>query len=326
MTKLFSFFLSLSFVACSLTACSHGSLRKGPLLAKSEQYGKLSDASSKFDTDVVLIPQWHLPPSMTTTLSSSGLPQSENQRAIYRQLIEWVEAGQVKTVIVEGCEGEVKEGFSDRFNGWTLADLQRLSSEQLDNVMTQVGLKLKAKVGTKVRVICGDNLALIKKHQLILSDMRGLLGFKVRIEQYKDDKTKRADYVATARDLLNLPATTADSAVISKIDDDLRQKLVDFNQVIHERNELFALRAQSKDAAPVTAIVIGAIHIEDLDHQLQDAKLTTQTFTPIGLKGDEGDLLAQIQSLLAKPGAKPAANAGQTPDPISGPKFEEITK
>ncbi len=304
MIKIFSLLLSFSIFACSLSACSHGFLQKGALLATSTQYGKLSDASSKSATDVVLIPQWHLSPTTDTTSSSAGLPQSENQRAIYRQLIEWVESGQVKTVLVEGCEGEVQDGFSDHFNGWSLADLQKLSAEQLDNVMTQVGLKLKAKVGSKVRVICGDNLALIKKHQLILSDMRGLLGFKIRIEQFKDDLKKRADYIATVRDLLKLSVGTDDSTVISKLDDELRQKLVDFNQVLHERNELFALRAQSRDATPITAIVIGAIHIRDLDRQLQDAKLTTQTFTPTGLAGDEGDLLSQIQTLLAKPSAK----------------------
>lgn len=295
MPKFFGFIL----LALTLAGCSHGSLRKAPLLQSSAQYGNVSDASSNADADVVLIPQWHLTPGTTTTLSSAGLPQSENQRAIYRQLVEWVEGGQVKTVIVEGCEGEIQDGFPDRFNGWTLGDLQKLSAEQLDNAMTQVGLKLKAKVGRKVHVICGDSLSLIKRHQLILSDMRGLLGFRVRIEQFKNDPKKRADWVASAREILKVPAETEDAVVVSKLDEELRQKLVDFNQVLHERNELFALRAQSKEAAPIVAIVIGAIHIEDLDHQLQNAKLTTQTFSPIGLKGDEGDLLAQIQVLLA---------------------------
>jgi hypothetical protein len=291
-----------AFLFVLVSGCTTGKIHHAPLMVN-DQYGLLAPGDAHLETQAVVIPQWHLASSTTTTVSSAGLPQSENQRAIYRQLIEWVEAGQIQTVIVEGCEGEIDDHFSSRFNGWSLEDLQKLSAEQLDNTMTHVGLKLKAKVGRKVHVLCGDSEALIKKHQLILSDMRGLLGFKLRIDQFKNEPKKRADYVATARELLKLPTDADEDAVIAEIDKQLRSNLAGFNEVLHQRNTVFV--SVTKKASPVDAIVIGAIHIDDLIQQLHDAKVTTQTFTPKGLKGDESELLGQIRALLEKPPASP---------------------
>ena len=278
----------------ALSSCASSPKTFAPLAANPD-YGVLSGATA----DVVVIPQWHLSAQTNTRISSANLPQSENQRAIYRQLSDWSESGAIKTVIVEGCEGEITDGFQERFNGWTLPELQQLTAEALDGAMTHVGLKLKAKLGNKVKVVCGDSNELIKRHQLILSDLRGFVGFKIRIEEFSSDVKKRADYVATVRELMKMPTTSDDVDVLQELDQRLRNKLVEFNTVLLERNASFV--AASKAATPPEAVVIGAIHVDDLLKQLSEAKLKAVTLTPKGLKGDEAQLLGDIQALLAKP-------------------------
>ena len=274
-----------------LAACSHAPVHE-PLISN-DDFGWIYDGPDQRTSRVIVVPQWHLSPQTNTVSSGMNLPQSENQLAIYRQLVKWVESGQVKTVVVEGCEGEIAHGFTTRFNGWGLDDLEKLSASELDGVMTQVGLKIKAKVGSKVKVLCGDNLELIKKHQLILSDLRGLLGFKMRIVQ------KRTEYIATVRELLKLPDSNDDALVLSKLDEALRSKLDEFNSVLRARNESFVRVV--KFALPIAAVVIGAVHVGDLTSQLRMQNIANETFEPRGLKGDESELLGQIEALLKDP-------------------------
>lgn len=289
--------MKLIFIFLFLAGCASGPTR--PNLKANDQYGWVYDSSSALQGPrVIVVPQWHLAPQTSTVYSSANLPQAENQHAIYRQLVDWVETSQVQTVVVEGCEGEIETGFPTRFNGWGLDDLSKLSAEDLDRVVTNVGLKIKAKVGAKARVVCGDNLGLVKKHQLALSDLRGFLGFKIRIEQFKDDPAKRADYVSIVRDLMKLPKEAPEADVIAKIDDRLREKIKEFKEILHARDEVFVRTA--KFAAPTAAVVIGAIHVEDLLAQFKAQNVATSTFEPRGLKGDEAELLGQIEKLLAK--------------------------
>ncbi len=296
------------FLLLFVTACASAPKANGPLTASGE-YGVLSGPSG----DVIVIPQWHLSPQTNTQVSSANLPQADNQRAIYRQLVDWVENGAIKTVIVEGCEGEIDDHDPERFNGWTLQDLQKLSGESLDNTMTHVGLKLKAREGRKLKVECGDSNELIKKHQLILSDLRGFVGFKIRIDEFKDDIKKRADYVATVRDLMKMPADSDEVDVLTKLDEQLRLKMKEFKETLHERNTKFA--AKAKASQKPSAIVIGAIHVDDLRQQLQEAQLSTVTFKPVGLKGDEAELLDQIDDLLTQPPPKRPTRPKTRPAP-----------
>jgi len=308
-----------------LSACASAPKMRPQVVANADQ-GTLSTAGNPSgaggsSADVVLIPQWHLAPNTDTVVSSANLPQGENQHAIYRQLVEWAENGSVKNVIVEGCEGEITDGFKDRFNGWTLEDLQKLSPERLDGVMTHVGLKLKAKVGSRVRVVCGDSKDLIRKHLLALSDLRGYLGFKLRIEEFAGDIKKRAEYVATVRDLMKMPADSDEIDVMAKLDENMREKFKEFNDILHQRDAFFVTKAKSLE--PVEAIVIGAIHIEDLQKQLNEAHLATAKFTPKGLLGDEAELLAEIGKLLEIPtehrAPRPLRQPVVAPTPSSTP-------
>jgi hypothetical protein len=289
------------FLFLLASGCQHSKpLSEQPLVAN-KAYGSLSNESQS--ARVIVIPQWHLSPQEDTkNRPRPKLPQTENQIAIYDQLAEWTEAHRIGAVIVEGCEGEIQKGYAERFNGWTLGDLSSLEKEKLGKTLTQIGIKLEARFGDELRVLCGDDLALIKKHQLILSDLRGLLGFKIRIAQFKNEPTKRKDYLATVRELLKLRPETDDEAVASALNRSLQEKLDGFEAVIGERNQKFveAVRAaRVGPSAPLTvAIVIGALHVEDLDRRLKEAGEGVVVFRPIGLTGGESDLIGQVRQLL----------------------------
>jgi hypothetical protein len=280
--------LSLMFLACQ-----HASLDKKVFRADASN-GHLSDLVAA--SDVVVIPQWHLSPQVDTRLKPAALPQNENQLAIYRQLVSWSQTDQLKTVVAEGCEGKIENGFNERFNGWTLEDLQKLKADQLDTVITQIGIKLKAKLDAKIQVVCGDNLELIKKHQLVLSDLRGLLGFRMRIEGSKKHSLQRTEYVNALKPLLKLPSRTGESATLTALNTELRKKVSDFESILSQRNESFARAIH--DAAKPAAVVIGAIHITDLEKKLQAQKISAVSFYPNGLKGDENELIDAVKKLV----------------------------
>ena len=241
-----------------------------------------------------MIPQWHLSPQTNTQDSPRGNPQDENQFAIFAQLSQWIDDKNILTVIVEGCEGEIKEGFATRFNGWTLKELEQLPNESLQRIDTQIGLKLKAKYKDQINVICGDDAKLIKHNLLTLSDLRGLLGFKIRIEEAKNNPMKQAGYAAAASEVVKLPKQTPVAQVSKKLDSEIQAKLDEFEAVIHRRNEVFASGVQANNHEKPVAVVIGAIHIDDLKSQTPGSVV----YTPKGLKGDETELLREARAFL----------------------------
>ena len=186
---------------------------------------------------VLLIPQWHLSPGVNTKTSSEHLPQEKNQLAIYDKLISLIDAGKIKTIIVEGCEGEITHGYKENFNGWALSDIEALPSEKMKPIMTHIGLKIEAKYRDKVRVLCGDNLDLIKKNQLAYSDIRGLFGFKARLEDYKNQPDKKADYLEIIKEVLHLPKTTTEKDTIFSLNKALKESLNEFKNYIKKSNE-----------------------------------------------------------------------------------------
>ncbi|RYZ76305.1 MAG: hypothetical protein EOP05_05410 [Proteobacteria bacterium] len=276
---------------CALSSCAHGPKPRTPLVSNSA-YGELTELRSP--ADVVVIPQWHLSPNEDTQANPRPkLPQSLNQISIYNQLVEWVDAGQIKSVVVEGCEGEITEDSPLKFNGWTVQTLKSLSEDDRNSTLTQMGLKLKAHYGPKLPVLCGDDLALIQKHQLLLSDMRGFIGFKIRINEFKNQPLKRKDYVATVRELLKLRPETTDDQVITALNQELQSKVDQFETIVKERNQRFVAAS-----APRSAVVIGALHVADLSQQLRASGKTVVTFRPLGLEGGESELINQIRQLL----------------------------
>jgi hypothetical protein len=264
-----------------LAACSHGPTRPS-------------------DSDVVLIPQWHLAPKTMTNPTSPQLPQTENQLAVYRRLETGIRDREFSTVVVEGCSGKIETGFPLSFNGWKLSDLEEKirNRESIDEAMTNVGLKVAAKYPKLTHVVCGDDLALVDKHQLILSDLRGLAGFRMRMEQYKADAAKEADYLKSVREILKLPpkATAADARAALALR--MREKIAEFREVLAERDRSFVKTIEQSEK-PV-AVVIGAIHISDLKKQLEEKSIRTKIESVSGMPGGEAELIDRFEELLGK--------------------------
>lgn len=251
-------------------------------------------AASFTDAEVILFPQWHLAPKVNTKFHKGELPQATNQLSIYNELVKSIDKKKIKSVIVEGCEGEITSGYKENFNGWTLKDLETLPVKELEPVMTHIGLKLEAKYGNKLKVVCGDNLELIKKNQLAYSDLRGLFGFKMRLEQYKDDQVKKTDYLKTIKEVLKLPEATSDVDTSKKLTAEIKKSLSEFQLQIKARNQFFIDAAKTVEKP--TAIIVGAIHIKDLESRLPRGSF--EIFPVKGLKGDEDRLIQELEKFL----------------------------
>ena len=141
---------------------------------------------------VYIIKQWHLSPNESTTdiLKSKSLPQFDNQIDIYNKSIKLIKKNS-KTIIAEGCEGEIDHEFKLKFNGWGMSDLiERKDLSDFDDILAPVPMKLKAKFGKKLRVVCGDNDELIKKNNLAFSDTKAYSGFFQRLFFYQNNDLK----------------------------------------------------------------------------------------------------------------------------------------
>ena len=117
---------------------------------------------------IILIKQWHLSPQTPTSNISQAkeLPQFENQKDIFLFLKERID--QVDVLFAEGCEGELDQDRSEKFNSWSLVDLvQRKDTAEFEDIMAPVPMKIKALFPRK-QVVCGDDLVLIKKNSNVI--------------------------------------------------------------------------------------------------------------------------------------------------------------
>lgn len=249
------------------------------------QYGSMPEGR----THVVIVEQWHLSPQENTrsfgndVKLQSKLSQYENQFAIYNQVSDWVSNGMIKTVIVEGCEGEIDHNFTTRFNGWTLADLNMMNDMGMgiEHIQTHVGLKLESRFKEKLPVICGDNLSAIQEQQLMLSDLRGLMGYKSRILQYVQSPERKDSYLGSLRKVLKLSSDSSEEEVMSVLNKQIASTEEKFHQLTVKRNNYF-LKAIELAAKP-TAVIIGKLHSSDLSKQITDEGFSVLTFTPSGM-------------------------------------------
>lgn len=246
---------------------------------------------------VLLIPQWHFSPQVDTKTQSVKQPQFENQFSIFKHLQTQAD---LKKWIVEGCEGEIKKGFPLKFNGWSLSDVEtQLKSEgNIDLVMTHIGLKGEALMQDKLQVICGDSLELVQKHLLILSDIRAYIGYKIRIEQYKNQPSLKASYIESLRKALKLSVTSTESEVQKKLDTEIQSAFKSFKNLIYERNRYFMKAIMSLAPNDRAALIIGALHISDLEAQLKKQNIKYIVFKPNGLDAAGGDPLIELQKIL----------------------------
>jgi len=251
------------------------------------------------EATVFVASQWHLSPSVSTKIGSpKRIPQEENQVALYNQIAAWVQNKGLRFVIVEGCEGEIEDSFDKSFNGWSLQDLGELQESERVYIMTHIGLKLKARFKQKLRVICGDSEKLIKDHLLALSDLRGLLGFRMRLESIKKEKPDQLEsYLVSVRKVVGLSSNENYEVVIRRIEEEMRKSFQRYQTLINERNQFFVKAAERHRPA---VIVVGALHVENLKAELEKEGTSVAIYTPKGLVGDEGNVMKQFEKLLQK--------------------------
>lgn len=254
--------------------------------------GEWTQKPLKQANGVILVPQWHLPSNLNTRFSKAQLPQDRSQNAIYQELSSWIDLNYSKIFIIEGCEGVLNSDLS--FNGWTLQQLKQ--AESIDPIQTHVGLKLLAKFNSKIRVECGDNQDLIKEHQLSLSNIRGLAGYKIRLAQANLSKLNRDSYLASAKQALNLPAASNEKKVLKKIDTDLALEINNFENLLKQRNQAFLAKIKNLQGRKV--IIIGALHIEDLKSSLDAGKIPYAVWRPLDLPPGETELIKQLKLAL----------------------------
>jgi hypothetical protein len=253
--------------------------------------------------------QWHLAPSVNTRdiAHSRSLPEYNNQTAIFRQLNSWISSGELNTIIAEGCGGDPGSAQSalatQRFNGWDLASLKaQLKSPEYESILTSVPLKLEAKYGNALHVVCGDDESLIKKNALAFSDARGEVGFLTRLEQYKNDPLRAKNYLDGVIELYHLPQSTTIPTAIQRLDQELQKSISETELWIQKRNEhlveviVDVLRSEPKTLD--IAVIYGGAHAPGVQALLETKGLNCTVVEPVGYEDNESKLLQKLQDLL----------------------------
>jgi hypothetical protein len=249
---------------------------------------------------VVIIKQWHLDPKQITTPDKGTmiLPQLENQVWIYGLLADWTEKKKLKTVFVEGCEGEMTLDFKDKFNGWSITDLVKKNSEPTyANIMTHIGLKLEAKYPKILNTVCAEKLSLIKDQMLAFSDLRGLVGFATRIIEHDNSPDRQSGYVEAAIKTLNLTPGQKAKVVIDQIKSKALTKVESIQKIMQLRNDTI-IETISTSASTQSALVIGGIHAADLLKKMNDLGFACVVVEPQGYKQNEESLMSELTTQI----------------------------
>ena len=299
----------ITFLFLAFIGCSTGSKQSVPLNDDRLGAWELGTVHGKLNIDpvmlhqdfehardeVILVPQWHLSPQTNTRNLKTEIPQAKNQNAIFHMLSRWIQDGFIDSVVIEGCEGDLGKQGEVSYNGWSLNDLknEKETGKDIDPVQTHVGLKLMAQFAEKVSVKCGDTLKLIKDNQLALSDVRGLFGFKVRIEQRDLTLTERERFVSGAKEVLSLPKKIPDDEVIAKLNAEIQSSISKFENLIQKRNDHFLSQLILLKGRKV--LIVGALHIKDLESKLSVQGLPFSVWRPVGLGDDETSLIEKLK-------------------------------
>lgn len=134
--------------------------------------------------------------------------------------------------------------------------------------MTHVPLKIEAEFAEKILTTCGDSLDLIKRHQMILSDMTGVTGFLFRLEEARDkfDKKKFKLYHEAYEKIAKQKIDNPIKFLKEKLENLTKEEL----EIIKLRNKKF-VEVINQSRSEKIAIVLGARHMEDLAEQLKVA-------------------------------------------------------
>ncbi|MAZ47158.1 MAG: hypothetical protein CME65_01260 [Halobacteriovoraceae bacterium] len=254
---------------------------------------------------VVLIKQWHLTPQ-TKTLNiekAMQIPQFENQKDIYLKLVKLKQENKLDLVIAEGCEGELSENFDEIYNGWNLKSLKaNLKSSQYENILAPIPMKLKARF-SKLKVLCGDNLNLVKKHLKSASDMRGFFGFYQKLTELKQvgDEERFSLYQRKLKEVY--PDLGPDHDPIKFSKSGVINSLGEFERLLKERNKNFEkIILENIERDPV--VIIGGLHVEDLKQRLENKSIEVEVIVPAGYRDDELSLLQKFKDFFKEETSK----------------------
>jgi hypothetical protein len=261
--------------------------------------GKVVDQCSVKNSTkhVWIFKQWHLSPGVDTT-KVKVVPQEENQTAIFEQLDQWIKDKGMHTIISEGCSGFIDEKFSQKFNGWNYASLEKISStENFKNIVTLVPLKLEAKYNKKIQVPCGDDENLIKEQSLAFSDARGSVGFLIRLKQFKEKPDQAKPYLENVIKLDHLPEKTSLDEGVKHLQEDLKKSVIKIKEGFEKRNAKFVATIKSQSDTDM-ALVIGGIHGKALVSLLNEANIDCTVIEPKGYHSDDEKILADLDKAL----------------------------
>jgi hypothetical protein len=241
---------------------------------------------------VLLIKQWHLPPTTITKGFKERYPHETNQSAIYRYLNERVRTHYVDMIVGEGCQGEIDENFAVKFNGWDLESLRKISQQKnFDRVLTHIPLKIEARHQDGIRTFCADDESLIQEGNLRLSNLKGWLGYLSRLSDDQADKDKLALYSESASNLLKIEKEIAIPDLLKLIREKMREELNAFKKSIEERNQV-VVKTLNEQSFTRAALVIGGLHAKDLQNKLELAGFDCEVLEPPGY-GEEDEKLFQ---------------------------------
>jgi hypothetical protein len=248
---------------------------------------------------VLVIKQWHLSPATNTFINSTQkVPQSENQEAIYSQLVQWIDSKKVDVVVAEGCEGVIDANFALEFNGWNYKSLHKVAATpEYPQIATHIPLKLEAKYGPVVATICGDDEALVKEGTLHLSNIRGLTGFYSRIKDKKGQPEDLVSYMEGAAQVLKIPPTNDSKAILSQLRSRSEKEIAQFEITIEKRNTKIVQTIEQTDGKNF-AVVIGGLHGDNLAIQLEAKGFNCKVYEPKGYSPQAETLIADLKKAI----------------------------
>lgn len=256
-----------------------------------------------YSQKIMLLKQWHLPPKVETLNIdiAKNLSQYKNQKALYEKVYNLVTEGKVQILLSEGCEKiEIDQSFSPKFNGWDYQKLSmKISEKNYGDILTLLPLKVEVFFKEKIKTLCIDDLHLIDQSQLALSDVRAYIGYSARLDYFKQKKDMES-YNRYAASLLSEEEKKqkVDALIIAK--KKARQSLDLFVKINTQREEkiienILKLKLNEKD---MVAIVIGGIHVEELNQQLKKRNFLTEVYTPEGYVDNDKGLVEELRGIL----------------------------
>jgi hypothetical protein len=242
--------------------------------------------------------QWHLAPKTVTKGFKEKYAQEKNQTAIYHVLEEGVKRGEFDFIESEGCEGEINADFTPTFNGWDYTSLKAQAFQKAyDKILTLVPLKIEAKYGEKIATFCGDNLAQIQEGLEKSSNLRGWMGFYIRLNEFKDNPEKLKLYTDSAAELLKISKDTPRDKMLMQIKERIKDELTAFRNSLYARNDSFVKVLQEHDFKHA-AVVIGGLHAADLRDKLEKAGLGCEVYEPPGYQPEDEKLVDDFQKAV----------------------------